>query len=202
MQDYSNLFYLPFSVGNSSLSALLDSGATRSFIAPKAVRALASYLVPIETDSLSIILPNGNKISTTAAYKLKIKIENYELVVTLFEVDMQQLVIFGADFCQEFSALVDFSQQAVQLQIGSATLTATLLQEELGLELNEIKELATEKLDKFCQEVSAKQFRKLLRKSKVPASVVVVRNGDARVTQPEIQSALSFPSSSKFLNNI
>ena len=88
MQEFSNLFYLPFQVGFSTLSALLDSGATRSFISPKAVQALSSLLVPFETKALNVTLPNGNCIATKAAYTLEIEIENFKFEVVLFEVDM------------------------------------------------------------------------------------------------------------------
>ena len=88
MQDFNNLFFLPFCVGNCTLTALLDSGASRSFVSPRAVRALTGLLQPIETQTLSVTLPNGENIKTTAAYTLKIRIENFDLEVTLFEVKM------------------------------------------------------------------------------------------------------------------
>ena len=78
---------------------MLDSGATRSFISPQAVQALSSELVPFETIPLHVTLPNGDSIKTKAAYTLKIYIEDIEFEVILFEVKMQQHIIFGADFC-------------------------------------------------------------------------------------------------------
>ena len=62
------------------------------------------------------------------------------------------------------------------LAIGSTTVQVPLLKEKLGLELNECKELASGKLEKFSSQVSFKQFRKLLRKHKQPATVVVIRS--------------------------
>ena len=44
------------------------------------------------------------------------------------------------------------------------------------MEINEVKELCSKKLENFCQPISVKQFRKLLRKNKAPATVVVVHN--------------------------
>ena len=71
---------------------------------------------------------------------------------------------------------MDFCTMELSLTVGSTVITTQLLKEELGLELNEVKEMAQKNLKNFCQQVSYKQFRKLLRKSKSPANVVVVRN--------------------------
>ena len=59
----------------------------------------------------------------------------------------------------------------------------TLQKEDLGLELGELQELMENQFENFCSEVSFKQFKKLLRKYKTPATVVVVRN-TLRTSQP------------------
>ena len=89
---------------------------------------------------------------------------------------MEQPFILGADFCQEYAVVLDFSRMLAKLAIGSTTVQVPLLREQLGLELNECKELASGKLENFSSQVSYKQYRKLLRKYKQPATVVVVRN--------------------------
>ena len=89
---------------------------------------------------------------------------------------MKQNFILGSDFCQQFSVVIDFSTMNLSLTVGTSDLAVQLLKEELAMELNEVKELCSKNLENFCQPVSVKQFRKLLRKHKAPATVVVVRN--------------------------
>ena len=95
---------------------------------------------------LQVKLPNGQTIESKAAYLLKIKIENICLEVVLFEVTMQQQFIFGSDFCQEHQAVVDFSSTELSLTVEGTVLTVKLLKENLGLELNEVKEMASKNL--------------------------------------------------------
>ena len=67
MQNYGDLFYLPFHINSARLSALLDSGASKSFISSHIVPTLSEYLVPIDVDTLQVSLPNGQKIVSKAA---------------------------------------------------------------------------------------------------------------------------------------
>ena len=156
MDQYGDLFYLPFQVKTAFLSALLDSGASRSFISSQMVVMLATCLTPIDIEPLQVSLPNVDKIVSKAAHKLAIQIEKINLEVILYEVNMKQNFIFGSDFCQEFQAVVDFSNMELSLTVGSTVVTVQLLKEELGLELNEVKEMSQNNLLNFCKEVSWK----------------------------------------------
>ena len=71
---------------------------------------------------------------------------------------------------------MNFSTMTLSLTVGISAVTVALLTKSLGLGLNEIQTLATNNLNNFCKEVSVKQFKKLLRKHKNPATVVVVRD--------------------------
>ena len=89
MQNYGDLFYLPFHINSARLSALLDSGASKSFISSHIVPTLSEYLVPIDVDTLQVSLPNGQKIVSKAAYKLSIKVEKISLDIVAYEIDMK-----------------------------------------------------------------------------------------------------------------
>ena len=156
MQQYGDLFYLPFCVGNAYVSALVDSGASKSFLSSNMVQALSDHLVYVEAEPLIVDLPNGQKIQSKGAYKLVILVENIDLEIIVHEVEMKQNFIFGSDFCQQFSVVVDFSTMILSLAVGSSQLAVQLLKEELALELNEVKELCTKNLENFCKPVSVK----------------------------------------------
>ena len=59
MENYGDLFYLPFKINAACLTALIDSGASKSFISSNMVATLSEYLVPVDMDTLEVSLPNG-----------------------------------------------------------------------------------------------------------------------------------------------
>ena len=59
IENFGDLFYLPLTINSACLTALIDSGASKSFISSNMVATLSEYLVPVDMDPLQVSLPNG-----------------------------------------------------------------------------------------------------------------------------------------------
>ena len=59
-------------MGNAYVSALVGSGASKSFISSSMVAALSEHLVQVDVEPLLVNLPNGQTIKSSKAYSLVI----------------------------------------------------------------------------------------------------------------------------------
>ena len=82
----TGLYYLELFLKNGSVSALVDTGASVSFISSDCA---AKLRVPtVHTDTLSVVLPNGKKLQSTSCVCLSLCFENIILEHNFHILDM------------------------------------------------------------------------------------------------------------------
>jgi len=106
-------FFLNISIGGRSLSALMDSGATRTFAGLEGIRVLeASNILPLEVPGKKVLVANGQVEIIRQTSMTPISLGGRTISIeTLWMPSLSEPFIIGIDFLRIAGIVVDFFGQ-------------------------------------------------------------------------------------------
>ncbi len=103
LESKNDLVYFPLKFGLVEICALVDTGASCSFVSHNILNDLMAYLEDVMSDKhLSVVLPNGECVTTNECYLMKFKIGNVFIKHLFFVLDINSDIILGNDFLRTY----------------------------------------------------------------------------------------------------
>ena len=109
------LLFLPLQVGDVTVRALLDSGASDSFVSYEVVRALGLTPYPLQ-QPLTVRVANGQGLAVTHFVKLQGKLGPMNVRLLLRMIKTNIPVVLGYPFLARLQPLVDWKRRVIRVE--------------------------------------------------------------------------------------
>jgi hypothetical protein len=106
-----------------TVRALLDSGATHTFVSTSVAEKLKTGAARIEDrQPIAVSLPNGDKLTTKASIRLPTRLGTWRGYISAWILDMKGYeLVFGRDFLRKFNPSIDWKKSDMKIRDSQGT---------------------------------------------------------------------------------
>ncbi len=114
----NDLVYFPLKFGLVEICALVDTGASRSFVSQNILNDLLPYLESVKSDEkLLVVMPNNESVMTNECYLMKFKIGNVFIKHLFYVLDINSDIILGNDFLRTYQVQLDYEDMTACVSV-------------------------------------------------------------------------------------
>ena len=112
------LLLLPLILKGSTHFALLDSGASDSFISADVVKQSGLRPVPLK-ETIRVRVANGQSLDVAQIVRVTVFVVTLHRSLFLIVITTTLSIVFGVHFMQQFNTIISWKNRTVQITVGN-----------------------------------------------------------------------------------